>query len=251
MGHCVSISKDVMQPQLHEIVEAYKHGLMVLDRPMTRIGKVKSFWPGCTIVGKIMNPKPGYISCLLTNVTPLSLQVYMLFFNCSPVKDTVVVNDRWGSGDSCKNGGYFTCHDRYNPGFLQFSHFQKKVWEMDQKHIYHLELPSDQNHATMYLALLKFFVQNSVAQQNISQQLVPGGETAPSSVYAILLDWPSSNSVLLGALASYHVSSVEMLGLPGVSVKFTAGSKGLQVSLPMFPLSTNLRWAWTLKIQLQ
>lgn len=35
---------------------------------------------------------------------------------CSPVKDTVVVNDRWGSGDSCKNGGYFTCHDRYNPG---------------------------------------------------------------------------------------------------------------------------------------
>jgi len=43
----------------------------------------------------------------------------------------------------------------------------------------------------------------------------PGGETAPSSVYAILLDWPSSNSVLLGALASYHVSSVEMLGLSG------------------------------------
>ena len=34
----------------------------------------------------------------------------------SPVKDTVVVNDRWGRGDSCKNGGYFTCHDRYNPG---------------------------------------------------------------------------------------------------------------------------------------
>ena len=34
----------------------------------------------------------------------------------SPVKDIVVVNDRWGSGDSCKNGGYFTCHDRYNPG---------------------------------------------------------------------------------------------------------------------------------------
>ena len=46
----------------------------------------------------------------------------------------------------------------------------------------------------------------------------PGGETAPSSVYAILLDWPSSNSVLLGALASYHVSSVEMLGLPGTVI---------------------------------
>lgn len=26
-------------------------------------------------------------------------------YNDSPVKDTVVVNDRWGSGDSCKHGG--------------------------------------------------------------------------------------------------------------------------------------------------
>ena len=40
--------------------------------------------------------------------------MYYTFY--SPVKDTVVVNDRWGRGDSCKNGGYFTCHDRYNPG---------------------------------------------------------------------------------------------------------------------------------------
>jgi len=39
------------------------------------------------------------------------------------------------------------------------------------------------------------------------------GET--STVYAILLDWPNS-SVLLGALSSHHVSSVEMLGLTGM-----------------------------------
>ena len=36
----------------------------------------------------------------------------------SPVKDTVIVNDRWGKGDACKHGGYFTCHDRFNPGQL-------------------------------------------------------------------------------------------------------------------------------------
>jgi len=35
---------------------------------------------------------------------------------CSPVKDTVVTNDRWGSGIACHHGGYFTCNDRYNPG---------------------------------------------------------------------------------------------------------------------------------------
>jgi alpha-L-fucosidase len=40
-------------------------------------------------------------------------------YNDSPVKDTVVVNDRWGAGDACVHGGYYTCDDRYNPGVLQ------------------------------------------------------------------------------------------------------------------------------------
>eukprot|EP01097_Dermamoeba_algensis_P005925 TRINITY_DN372_c0_g1_i1.p1 TRINITY_DN372_c0_g1~~TRINITY_DN372_c0_g1_i1.p1 ORF type:complete len:252 (-),score=53.16 TRINITY_DN372_c0_g1_i1:27-782(-) len=39
-------------------------------------------------------------------------------FNDSPVKDTVVVNDRWGSGINCHHGSYYTCTDRYNPGVL-------------------------------------------------------------------------------------------------------------------------------------
>ncbi|EEC04545.1 alpha-L-fucosidase, putative [Ixodes scapularis] len=40
-------------------------------------------------------------------------------YNDSPVRDTVVTNDRWGYGCGCKHGGYFTCDDRYNPGVLQ------------------------------------------------------------------------------------------------------------------------------------
>ncbi|OXA64236.1 Plasma alpha-L-fucosidase [Folsomia candida] len=40
-------------------------------------------------------------------------------YNSSPVKNTVVVNDRWGRGTGCKHGGYFNCQDRYNPGVLQ------------------------------------------------------------------------------------------------------------------------------------
>lgn len=40
-------------------------------------------------------------------------------FNDSPVKDTVVVNDRWGQGIPCHHGSYYTCADRYNPGVLQ------------------------------------------------------------------------------------------------------------------------------------
>lgn len=36
-------------------------------------------------------------------------------YNDSPVKDYVVVNDRWGAGCSCHHGGYYTCSDRYDP----------------------------------------------------------------------------------------------------------------------------------------
>ena len=36
-----------------------------------------------------------------------------------------------------------------------------------------------------------------------------------STVYAVLLDWPSNSSVLLGALSGHHVSSVVMLGVTG------------------------------------
>jgi alpha-L-fucosidase len=39
-------------------------------------------------------------------------------YNESPVRDTVVTNDRWGAGSICKHGGYYTCADRYNPGYL-------------------------------------------------------------------------------------------------------------------------------------
>ena len=36
----------------------------------------------------------------------------------SPVKDTVVVNDRWGVGCMCHHGGTYTCADRFNPGTM-------------------------------------------------------------------------------------------------------------------------------------
>lgn len=37
-------------------------------------------------------------------------------FNQSPVKEQVVVNDRWGKGCRQKHGGFYTGPDRYNPG---------------------------------------------------------------------------------------------------------------------------------------
>jgi len=45
-------------------------------------------------------------------------------YNDSPVKNTIVTNDRWGIGSTCKHGDFYTCSDKYNPGVLQ-----KHKWE--------------------------------------------------------------------------------------------------------------------------
>ncbi|VVC43120.1 Hypothetical protein CINCED_3A019106 [Cinara cedri] len=47
-----------------------------------------------------------------------SLNFLSWLYNDSPVKDTVVVNDRWGGDTLCKHGGFLTCADRYQPGKL-------------------------------------------------------------------------------------------------------------------------------------
>lgn len=46
-----------------------------------------------------------------------------LFTNAS-MKDSVVVNDRWGKGVTCKHGSFVTCKDRFNPGVLQKLKFE-------------------------------------------------------------------------------------------------------------------------------
>ncbi|XP_060096400.1 plasma alpha-L-fucosidase isoform X2 [Heteronotia binoei] len=53
-------------------------------------------------------------------------------YNESPVRDTVVTNDRWGTGSICKHGGYYTCSDRYNPGHL-LPHKWENCMTIDKK----------------------------------------------------------------------------------------------------------------------
>uniref|UniRef100_A0A674NPB0 Alpha-L-fucosidase n=1 Tax=Takifugu rubripes TaxID=31033 RepID=A0A674NPB0_TAKRU len=56
-----------------------------------------------------------------------STQFLAWLYNDSPVKDTVVTNDRWGSDLRCKHGGYYNCEDKYTPGQLP-----KHKWEKCQ-----------------------------------------------------------------------------------------------------------------------
>ncbi|XP_037355617.1 tissue alpha-L-fucosidase [Talpa occidentalis] len=46
-------------------------------------------------------------------------------YNDSPVKDEVVVNDRWGQNCSCHHGGYYNCQDKFKPQTLP-----DHKWEM-------------------------------------------------------------------------------------------------------------------------
>ncbi|CAG5012274.1 unnamed protein product [Parnassius apollo] len=53
-------------------------------------------------------------------------------YNESPVKDEIVVNDRWGIGIPCKHGDFYNCADRYNPGSLQ-NHKWENAFTVDKK----------------------------------------------------------------------------------------------------------------------
>lgn len=86
---------EVMLPQMYDIVETYKPEYIWSDGDWEASD---SYWK--------------------------SKEFLAWLYNDSPVKDTVVVNDRWGVGDMCHHGGVFTCADRYNPGVLQ-----KHKWE--------------------------------------------------------------------------------------------------------------------------
>lgn len=50
--------------------------------------------------------------------------------NESPVKDTVVWNDRWGGDSLCHHGSYYTCADRFLPNTL-VSHKWENAFSLD------------------------------------------------------------------------------------------------------------------------
>ncbi|OWF56521.1 alpha-L-fucosidase-like [Mizuhopecten yessoensis] len=77
-------------PELYELVNTYQPELIWSDGPMDG---PESYWG--------------------------TLDFLAWLYNDSPVKDYVVVNDRWGNDTICHHGGFWDCSDKYNPGVLQ------------------------------------------------------------------------------------------------------------------------------------
>ena len=54
-------------------------------------------------------------------------KVLSIILILSPVKDDVVVNDRWGKDANCVHGDIKTCKDRYNPGMFYKNKIEKNL----------------------------------------------------------------------------------------------------------------------------
>ena len=59
------------------------------------------------------------VTIVYQSVEADTITIDVTFLPYSPVKDTVVTNDRWG-GVMCQHGDFWTCHDGFNPGLWYY-----------------------------------------------------------------------------------------------------------------------------------
>ncbi|MBN3314987.1 FUCO2 fucosidase, partial [Atractosteus spatula] len=216
-------------------------------------------------------------------------------YNESPVRETVVTNDRWGYGSICKHGGYYTCSDRYNPG-----HLLKHKWEncmtIDHKSWGYRRDAELKDYLTIE-QLVKTLVEtvscggnllmnvgpthdgrivpifeerlrqmgqwlkvngeaiyNTTAWRAQNDSITPGiwytAKPQENAVYAVFLEWPKSELLVLGEpLVTEEKTEVQLLGYSQPLKWQPLKSNGLQITLPQLSYSEMpCLWAWTLKL---
>ncbi|KAL3877697.1 hypothetical protein ACJMK2_035363 [Sinanodonta woodiana] len=219
-------------------------------------------------------------------------------YNDSPVQDTVVTNDRWGKNIRCKHGGVFTCHDKYNPGYLVKSKWENAMAIDKQYYGFRRNAPlSDYLTIKELLALLAETVScggNILINIGITHDglIVPifeerlrqmgawldvNGEAIYStkpwsnqndtfttdvwytskkqefglSVYAIIQNWPTGQTLTLGAPVTTSNTVVSLLGYPNnFSWSPASSAGGIVIEMPYIPVSVlPCQWAWVFRFQ--
>ncbi|KAL1513458.1 hypothetical protein ABEB36_002866 [Hypothenemus hampei] len=221
-----------------------------------------------------------------------STELLAWLYNESPVKDEVVVNDRWGIGIPCHHGDFINCKDRYNPGELQ-----KKKWEnamtidKDSWGFRRNAKLSDYLTPLEILTVLartiscggnllinvgpsKEGIINPIFEERLTQLgnwLKINGEAIYSSqpwtaqndsinsnvwytskddaVYAIDLEWPQNNTVILGSVGNLFKTAdtvVTLLGNGG-KLKWALNKDRVEIYLPDKAI-VNSDTAWVFKI---
>jgi alpha-L-fucosidase len=71
------------------------------------------------------------------------------------------------------------------------------------------------------------------------------------SVFAIVLDWPITNQLLLGAPIATNQTQITMLGLTAsLQWKQAPAGQGIVVTMPTVnPAQLPCQWAWVIKMQ--
>ncbi|XP_046584535.1 alpha-L-fucosidase-like [Haliotis rubra] len=217
-------------------------------------------------------------------------------YNESPVKDSVVVNDRWGSNTRCKHGGFWNCNDKYNPG-KKVTHkwencmsIDKGSWgfrrDADIAQLYSMEelisllveTVSCGGNLLVNVGPTSYGVIAPIYEERLRQMgqwLDVNGEgiygtttwqyqndtinsdvwytakkgAAGLDAYAILLKWPMSSQLVLGAPIPSADTNITLLGYKG-EFEYTKNPQGgITITLPNIPFNRiPCQWGWTFKI---
>eukprot|EP01133_Synstelium_polycarpum_P014165 gene14165-16697_t len=244
--------KDVLMPQLQDIVNKYEPSVIWADGDWDQLSE---YWQS-----------PQFLSWLYTN---------------SSVKDVVVTNDRWGSECASTNGGYWTPSDRYNPGKLIGHKWENCMtignsWGINQNQPFsdyqttpelvqilvstvscggNLLLnvgPSSQGVIPMllqerlagmgeWLNVNGESIYNStfwrVQNETVAETLWYTTNLESGAVYAITFEWPEDGVLELLSPVASKSTKVELLGYPE-PIAFTPVTRGgMHIKLPTLTLA--------------
>uniref|UniRef100_A0A8C3RR42 Alpha-L-fucosidase n=1 Tax=Chelydra serpentina TaxID=8475 RepID=A0A8C3RR42_CHESE len=184
-------------------------------------------------------------------------------YNDSPVRDTVVTNDRWGVGSICKHGGYYTCSDRYNPGHLLPHKWEncmtidKRSWGYrrntqlsDYLTIEELQLVETvscggnllMNIGPTHDGRIDVIFQERLRQMGV--WLSVNGE----AIYGTK-PWRTQNDSLIHYFVVCFFLQVKLIGHKGQLKWVSLGEKGMTVAVPQLtPNQLPCQWGWTLQL---